>query len=112
MKSTTDTVLSDGLLWINLTVLPSLNISPHRWQYPCIKNVQCRLVSPSLLGNAGNIILSSVFVLLTVGLCCSLRACYWRAAQNDKLKVRNSAQPGGGTELFNPPGLSRRGRRD
>ena len=105
-------MLSGGLLWVNLTVLPSLYISPHRWQYPCIKNVQCRLVSPSLLGNAGNIILSSVFVLLTVGLCCSLRACYWRAAQNDKLKVRNSAKPGGGTELFNPPGLSRRGRRD
>ena len=91
MNSTTDTVLAEGLLWINLTVKPSLYISPHKWQYPCIKNVQCRLVSPSLLGNTGNIILSSVFILLTVCLCCSLRACYWRAGQNDKALVRNSA---------------------
>ena len=90
IKSTGDTVLTDGLLWINLTVQPSLYLSPHQWQYPCIKNVYCRLVSPSLLGSTGNIILSVVFVLLTVGLCCSLRACYWRAGQNDKALVRTS----------------------
>ena len=94
INSTGDTVLTDGLLWINLTVQPSLYLSPHQWQYPCIKNVYCRLVSPSLLGNTGNIVLSSVFVLLTVSLCCSLRACYWRAGQNDKALVRSVQEVG------------------
>ena len=82
---------SDGLLWINLTVKKSLNIKPYRWQYPCIKNIQCSLVSPPLLLLSGNIILSSVCLILTILLCCSLKLCYWRADQNDKARVSISA---------------------
>ena len=102
-------MLTEGLLWINLTVLPALYISPYKWQYPCIKNVHCRLASRSLLGDTGNIILSTVFILLTVVLCCSLRACYWRAAQNDKALVRNSTSASGRTDLTNSAFPSSRG---
>ena len=77
---------SDGLLWINVTV-KSQNTSPYRWQFPCVRNIQCSLVSPPLFNITGNIIFSCISVVLTIFLCCSLKLCYWRAEQNDKALV-------------------------
>ena len=79
--------LQDGTIWINTTSSLVNGALVNRWQYPCIKNIECTLVSEDSISLLGSIILSSVFVFLTITLMISLKFCHWKAAKNDKLQV-------------------------
>ena len=77
-----------SVLWINATARQSL--APRgvsRWEVPCVQDIQCQLIAPTLLGVTGNIILSCVFVFLTILLMISIKICHTIAARNDKKKV-------------------------
>ena len=89
MKSSSSLPLGPGsVLWINSTARQSL--APRgvrRWEVPCVQDIQCQLIAPTLLGVTGNIILSCVFVFLTIILMISIKICHTIAARNDRKKV-------------------------
>ena len=80
---------TNGKLWINSTSnLQSLNGALLRkWHYPCVQNIDCSLTSADSVSLITSIILSCVFLVLTLLLIMSLRCCYLIAARNDKAKV-------------------------
>ena len=79
--------LQGGTIWINVTSSLVNGALVNRWQYPCIKNIKCTLVSEDSVSILGSIILSSVFIFLTITLMICLKFCHWKAARNDKLQV-------------------------
>ena len=89
MKSSSSFPLGPGsILWINSTARPSLaSRGVRRWEVPCVQDIQCQLIAPTLLGVTGNIILSCVFVILTILLMISVKICHTIAARNDRKKV-------------------------
>lgn len=61
-----------------------------RWQYPCVEDVECKIVSEDSVSLLGSIILSSVFIVLTILLMVCLKLCHWKASQNDKSQVKTN----------------------
>ena len=79
---------SDGTLWINSTSNQIINGAlTRKWQYPCVQDIDCSLTSADSVSLTTSIILSCVFLVLTILLIMSLRCCYLKAARNDKAKV-------------------------
>jgi len=84
---------SDGTLWINSTSNQIINGAlTRKWQYPCVQDIDCSLTSADSVSLTTSIILSCVFLVLTILLIMSLRCCYLKAARNDKAKRREARQ--------------------
>ena len=78
----------DNLLWINSSAKQSLAPGGvRRWEVPCVQEISCQLIPHTALGTTGNIVLSCVFVILTIILIFSIKICHTIAAKNDKKKV-------------------------
>ena len=87
-KSSARPLSEDGIIWINSSA-KTLNNGAliTRWQYPCIQNIECKLTYPDSVTMTGQIVLSSLFVFLTILLMISLKVCHWKATQNDIVQV-------------------------
>ena len=78
----------DNLLWINSSAKQSLAPGGvRRWEVPCVQEISCQLIPHTALGITGNIILSCVFIILTIILIFSIKICHTIAAKNDRKKV-------------------------
>ena len=89
MKSNTNFPLGpDNVLWINSSAKQSLAPGGvRRWEVPCVQEISCQLIAHTTLGTTGNIVLSCVFVILTILIMISIKICHTIAARNDKKKV-------------------------
>ena len=90
MKSSSSWPLGPGsVLWINSTARQSLAPGGvRRWEVPCVQDISCQLIAPTMLGTTGNIVLSCVFVFLTILIMIGVKICHTIAAKNDRRKVR------------------------